>query len=313
MPKGSKKHSRFRAMRVGVLALIGLAVLLYVMLFGNNIAILNPKGLIAEEQLKLIVFSVVLLLIVAVPVVFALYFTAWKYRESNAKAAYAPETRESKLLAVSMWAIPSVFMLVLAVVMIPATHKLEPKKVIAGETKPLTVQVVATRWKWVFIYPEQKIATVNFLQIPVDTPVTFELTADEAPMSSFWIPNLGGMLYAMNGHVNRLNLMATTPGDYPGSTAEINGAGFAGMKFTARAGSREEFDLWVQGVQLTGKALTRAEYDKLVKPSEDYPATFYSEYENDLYDKVLMKYAGSGHNHEQASDQPAGNHEEHAH
>jgi cytochrome o ubiquinol oxidase subunit 2 len=148
-----------------------------------------------------------------------------------------------------------------------------------------------------FIYTEQNIATVNFVQIPVNTSVQFELTADEAPMSSFWIPNLGGQLYSMTSHVNRLNLMADTPGDYPGSSAEINGAGFSGMKFTARASSEQDFGLWVQTVKQSPNVLDGAVYDKVLAPSENNPVEFYSAYDEGLYDKVIAKYEGPGGGH----------------
>jgi len=196
----------------------------------------------------------------------------------------------------SLWAIPTVFMLVLASVMWSATHKLAPQKAIASGTKPLTVQVIAMRWKWLFIYPEQNIATVNFVQVPTGTPVLFELTADEAPMSSFWIPHWGGQLYAMTGHVNPLNLLAETPGDYAGRSAEINGAGFAGMKFVAHASSKEDFDVWVKSVQLSSDVLDSEKYGMLLKPSENNTATFYSKADTDVYDNVLTKYNGS-HDH----------------
>jgi cytochrome o ubiquinol oxidase subunit II len=279
--------------RVFILAVIGFAVLLYVLLQGHNIALLNPKGLMAAEQKSLIIFAAVLPLVIAVPTIAFLYYTAWKYRETNPKATYEPDRKHGKLFNVGIWLAPAAFMMVLSVVMWSATHRLEPQKSIAAEAKPLTIQVVALRWKWLFIYPEQKIATVNFVQIPKDTPVRFELTADDAPMSAFWIPNLGGMLYAMTGHMNPLNLMAHTPGDYPGSVAEINGDGFAKMKFTARVSSREDFDAWVQSTRWSPEVLNAAEYDKLLKPSEGNPAAFYSEFEDGLYDKVLMKYHGS--------------------
>jgi cytochrome o ubiquinol oxidase subunit 2 len=277
--------------------MLGLALVLKLLLYGHNIALLNPKGLIAHEQFGLMIFAAGWLLAIAVPVVGLLYFTAWRYRESNQHAIFAPDTQQGKWATVGIWAIPSLFMLVLSVVMWTSTHRLQPQKAIAADVKPITIQVVAMRWKWLFIYPEQHIATVNFVQVPTDTPVKFELTADDAPMSSFWIPNLGGMLYAMTGHVNQLNLMATKPGDYPGNTAEITGAGFAGMKFTARASSKADFDQWVQGVKWYPNTLGSSEYDQLVKPSEDNAAAFYSDYENGLYDKVLTKYS-SGHNHE---------------
>ena len=282
------------------LVLVDFALLIRYLVHGKNVALFNPKGLIAHEQLSLMVFTVTVLLAIAVPTLFILFFTAWKYRESNAKATYAPGARHSKLLDLSMWLIPTAFMLVLAIVMWSATHRLIPQQTIAADAKPLRIQVVSMRWKWLFIYPDHNIATVNFVQVPLNTPVQFELTADEAPMSSFWIPNLGGQLYSMTGHVNRLNLLADTPGDYPGSSAEINGAGFSGMKFTARASSMEDFDRWVQEVKQSPDVLDTATYESVLKPSENNPTAFYSAFEPSLYENVLMKYAGS-HDHQPAT------------
>lgn len=287
-----------------LLGLIGLGFLLTILLWGSDITLLNPQGLIAGEQLKLILFSVVVLLIIAVPALLMFYFFAWKYRESNKKATYDPDARHGKFFVFCVWAVPTLFAVVLALMMWPATQRLEPRKAINSDAKPLTIQVVALRWKWLFIYPEQKIATVNFVQIPVDTPIEFELTADEAPMSSFWIPHLGGQLYAMTGHTNRLNMMADTLGDYTGKSAEINGAGFADMKFTTRVSSKEDFDLWVQDIQFSD-VLDDAEYEALIKPSEANPAAFYS-VTYDLYGTVLMKYMGS-HEHMQTEKKPPEN------
>ncbi len=153
------------------------------------------------------------------------------------------------------------------------------------------------RWKWLFIYPDQGIATVNFVQIPTGTPIQFELSADEAPMNSFWIPQLAGQLYAMTGHVNQLNVVADTNGVFQGSAAEINGPGFAGMKFVTRAGSMSDFNAWVQGVQKSPQALDDMEYQKLLKPSESNPAAYYSKADPDLYEAMLNKYAGSHGRH----------------
>ncbi|HZM63846.1 MAG TPA: COX aromatic rich motif-containing protein [Candidatus Saccharimonadales bacterium] len=296
MGKNRKKNGWSTAGPI-LLVLAGLAVLITLLLRDTNVALFNSKGLIADEQQSLMLLTVGIMLILGIPAVCLIYFTAWRYRESNTRPARNPNAGHGKLLNASMWLVPGAIALVLAMILWPATHHLAPQKQIAAEAKPLTIQVVALRWKWLFIYPEQKIATVNYVQVPVGTPVTFELTADEAPMSSFWIPNLGGMLYAMTGHVNRLNLLATVPGDYPGSSAEINGAGFAGMKFTASATSKETFDQWVRDVSLTAKTMDGTEYDKLLKPSENNPSELYSLLENDLYDKVVMKYMGSHEAH----------------
>lgn len=293
MPK--HKHSRHET-KLGWLALLGVAFVIAFLLIGQDVSILNPKGLMAHEQRSLILFAGGLLLTAAVPTIFVLYFMAWKYRETNKTATYDAAQRHGKFFTFSIWAIPSLFMLVLGLVMWPATHRLEPRKDLVSDAKPVKIQVIAMRWKWVFIYPEQHIATVNYIEIPTDVPVQFDLTADEVPMSSFWIPHLSGQLYAMTGHVNRLNIMANEPGDYPGSSAEINGAGFAGMKFTTHAGSQDDFNIWVQRVKSTSHKLDADEYDKLVKPSENNSISFYSDASPDLYDALLLKYNGS-HNH----------------
>ena len=297
MSKNKKKHSVGKAVTCIILGLTALALLIATFMRGNNIALVNTKGTIANEQLGLIAVTVVIMLLIAIPALILLYFTAWKYRESNNRATYDTTVDHGKLLVVGMWLVPSIIAVILASIMWPATHRLEPHKAIAADAKPLTIQVVAMRWKWLFIYPEQNIATVNFVQIPVGTPVEFDLTADESPMSSFWIPNLGGMLYAMTGHTNQLNLIADAPGDYPGSSGEINGAGFAGMKFTARASSMDDFNSWVLDVKRSANKMNASQYDKLVQPSEDNPTAFYSAAESDLYDRILKKYVGPSGGH----------------
>jgi cytochrome o ubiquinol oxidase subunit 2 len=287
-----REHRPGSLARVIVMGIAALTLLYALLMRGHNVADLNPKGFVAHEQMGMIIFSTIVLLAVSVPTVFLLYFTAWKYRESNSSAKHDPKHQAGKLFVIAAWGIPAAFMAVLSVAMWTATHQYVPQQTIAAKAKPMVVEVVALRWKWLFIYPEQHIATVNYVQVPVNTPVTFELTADDTPMSGFWIPNLGGMLYAMTGHINRLNLMAQTPGDYPGRTSEINGAGYDSMTFTARASSQADFDGWVENAQLSGRVLNEAEYQKLLQPSEANPATFYSQYERGLYAKVLMKYTG---------------------
>lgn len=293
-----KKLNPIWTASIVIVALFNFAVLIKILLQGKNIAILNPKGWIAHEQYNLLVFTTAVLLVVMIPTLLFLFFVAWRYRDTHSKIK-APKPNRSKFLVFGMWAFPTAIMLLLASVMIPATHRLAPQNAIASDVEPITIQVVSLRWKWLFIYPEQGIASVNFVEVPINTPIHFELTADEAPMSSFWIPNLGGQLYTMTGMVNRLNLMADVPGDYPGSSAEINGAGFAGMKFTARASYNENFDKWVEQVKQSPQKLDEVSYKNLVQPSENHPVEFFSAYENGLYDKVVMKYRPDGHGHEE--------------
>lgn len=298
MSEVNKKQRRRGGAWILILLLIGFVMLLRYLVRGKNIALFNPQGLIAQQQHSLMMFVVTVLFCLAIPTLTILFFTVWRYRESNPKAKPAPETRRSKYFAVSLWMIPLAALLLLVSVMWPATHRLAPQNAINNGAKPLTIQVISLRWKWLFLYPEQGIATVNFVQLPVDTPVTFEMTADETPMSSFWVPNLAGQLYTMTGHVNRLNLLASAPGDYPGKTAEINGAGFAGMNFTVRASSTRDFDDWVQSVKQAPNALDGAGYQSLLTPSENNPVALYSAYGPDLYANVIAKYTGPGeHTH----------------
>jgi cytochrome o ubiquinol oxidase subunit 2 len=298
MPKNKKSSLGNIVWRI-VFGLAGLTVVIAAIVHGNNIALLDSRGMVAHEQRKLLVMVVALLMVIAIPSLFLVYFTAWKYRESNVKVQSRSRTKSNKILVSIIWLVPSIFALLLATIMWPATHRLDPKQTIDADAKPITIQVISMRWKWVFIYPEQHIATVNYVQIPEHTPVKFMLTADEAPMSSFWIPNLGGQLYTMTGHSNQLNLVGDTQGDYVGSSAEINGAGFADMKFTARVSPKSAFDFWLNEARLSGKTLSETEYQQLLKPSEKNPTVLYGDVDNTLYDRVLMKYGASmgGHEH----------------
>ncbi len=291
------KIKRVNAAWFVLLGLSCLALILYLILSDLNIAVLNPSGQIANQQFNLLIMLVLIMLIIAIPSLFLIYHFAWKYREENTKIVHSHSRKQGKLVVVGMWVIPTVFMMLIVSVMVPVTQKLAPAKQIESANETLTIQVVAMRWKWLFIYPEQNIASVNFVQLPVDRPVKFVLTADEAPMSSFWIPQLGGQLYAMTGHTNPLNLIAEDTGDYKGVNAEINGKGFTGMNFTARVGSEQDFESWVKDVQYTENTLDNDKYDDLLMPSEDNEVELYSSSTIDLYDKVLVKYNGPSDSH----------------
>lgn len=303
MAKHTKKQSKPARLYLLGLAVMGLFVLVTAILVrGMDIALLNPMGAIADEQSRLLVISTSIMLGFAAIIMFFIYFFAWRYRETNQKTVHNPNAGRSKLLIFTAWASPIAIFIILASLMLPATQKLEPQRSIESNNDELTIRVVAMRWKWLFMYPEQDIATVNFVQIPVDTPVRFELTADEAPMNSFWIPHLGGMLYSMTGHVNPLNLISHTPGDYNGGAAEVNGRGFAGMKFVARVSTQADFDAWVNEAAGQPAELDAAEYARILEPSENNPASVYRSPANqELFDNLLKKYSGT-HDHYEASE-----------
>ncbi len=264
-------------------------VLLYLILIGKNIELFNPAGVIAYGERHVIFALTIVMLILAIPVLILLFFTAYKYREGNTKVKYDPDGKSNPFGHFLWWAIPSFLVVMLAIISYRATHKLDPYKPIESSNKTLTIQVVALDWKWLFIYPEQNIATVNYLQLPVDTPINFILTAD-APMNSFWIPQLSGQIYAMSGMSTQIHMMANKIGEYSGSAAEINGKGFADMRFVTRVTSQKDFDSWVVTLQNTASPLDEKTYNKLAKPSENTPQYFYSPVDHDLYDNIVNKF-----------------------
>lgn len=255
-----------------------------------TIAVLSPKGIIAQKEFRLLVTAVFLMMLIVVPVfIFTIYVT-WKFRAGNKQAgAYTPDWGGTRALQITWWALPGLIIFSLAIINWRSTHELDPLKPLNSTAKPITIQVVALQWKWLFIYPEQNIATVNFVEFPEATPVNFQLTAD-APMNSFWIPQLGGQMYAMTGMSTQLHLMANHSGDYNGSAAEISGGGFADMRFIARASSEADFSAWLQTVKNSNSKLDVSEYNRLSEPSENNPPTFYASTESNLYNRIMMKF-----------------------
>jgi cytochrome o ubiquinol oxidase subunit II len=251
--------------------------------------VFDPQGPVALQERNIIVFAVVLMLFVAIPLIITLYTFAWKYRAGNKNAKHEPERVGHVRGQLIFWAILAFFIVIISTLNWFSTHALDPAKPLASNAKPITIQVVALEWKWLFIYPEQQIATVNYIQFPAGTPVHFELTAD-GPMSSFWIPELGSQIYAMAAMQTQINLMASTTGEFVGKNTEINGAGFAGMTFMAKASSQADFDAWVASVKASSKYLSVDEYNVLAAPSQDSPATFYSGVDQALYGEILNKY-----------------------
>lgn len=296
-----------------ILLFLGITSLLAVFLLGNDIAVLSPKGMIASKERDLIVTTTLLMLIVVVPVFILTFSIAWKYRATNKRAKYNPDWDHNRLIEFSWWAIPSIIIFVLALITWKSTHDLDPFKPLNTGTQPIKVQVVALQWKWLFIYPQENIASVNFVQFPDRTPVNFEITAD-APMNSFWVPQLGGQVYAMAGMKTKLHLIADQPGSYNGSSANISGRGFARMRFIAKASSQSDFEDWVRLVKNSPKRLTLDEYSKLARPSENNPATYYSSTEEGLLDTIVMKFLTptdgrqGGDHHEGSSDYKATSH-----
>jgi cytochrome o ubiquinol oxidase subunit 2 len=251
--------------------------------------VLDPKGPVGAEQRDLIVIATILCGVILVPVLVLTGWIVWRYRDSKSnKASYKPNWSHSTSLEIVWWAVPIIIIVTLAVVTLKYTYALEPSKPLKSDKEPITIQVTSLDWKWLFTYPEQGIATVNYLQIPEDTPIKFELTSD-APMNSFWIPQLGGQIYTMSGMAMTLYLQADEIGHYFGTGANFSGEHFADMTFDVNATSREDFDSFIAKTKKVPTKLTKEGYDELAMPGKS-GVRYFSEIPEGLFEQIVTKY-----------------------
>jgi cytochrome o ubiquinol oxidase subunit II len=271
------------------------ALTLPLALTGCDLVVMSPSGDIAMQQRDLIIISVVLMLLIIIPVICLTFYFAWHYRRSNTEARYDPEWHHSTRLEVIIWAAPLAIIIALGAVTWISTHKLDPyrpldridaQRPVTPETKPITIEVVALDWKWLFLYPEQGIATVNEIAAPVDRPIEFKITGSTV-MNSFYIPALAGQIYAMPGMQTKLHAVINKEGVFDGFSANYSGDGFSGMRFKFHGMNNQAFDQWVAQVKNQGSALNRDAYLKLERPSTRVPVTYYANVENGLYEAIL--------------------------
>lgn len=277
-------------------------VVFAVLLAGCNTVVLNPSGDIAAQQGHLIVVSTVLMLLIIVPVIVLTLLFAWRYRESNKQADYRPDWDHSTQLELVIWAVPLLIIIALGALTWITTHTLDPfrplsridaKREVPAGTKPLVIDVVALDWKWLFVYPEQGIATVNEVAAPVDRPIEFRITASSV-MNAFYVPALAGMIYAMPAMETKLNAVINKPGVYDGISANYSGAGFSDMRFKFLGKTDADFDAWVKTVKADGQPLSRAGYLQLEKPSVREPVHYYATVADGLYDAILNRCVETG-------------------
>jgi cytochrome o ubiquinol oxidase subunit 2 len=283
---------------LGRVAMPGFAALLG----GCNTVLMNPSGDVAAQQGHLIVVSTLLMLLIIVPVIILTFVFAWRYRQSNTAAVYEPDWDHSIQLELVIWAAPLLIIIALGALTWISTHTLDPyrpvqradaKHPLAPGVKPLTIDVVALDWKWLFIYPEQGIATVNELAAPVDVPIEFRITA-ESVMNSFFIPALAGQIYAMPGMETQLHAVINRAGDFQGFSANYSGAGFSGMHFVFRGMRGTDFDAWVAQARSAGAALDRDGYRELQKPSMREPVHRYATVTPGLYEAIVGRCLAAG-------------------
>lgn len=272
-----------------LLLMVGIIAGVFLLAHGSTVGLLNPQGIIALKERHVIVTTVLLMLLIVVPV-FVLAFTfAWRYRASNTGARYLPNWEHNRFEEFVWWGVPMIIIAVLAVITWTSSHQLDPYRRIESTTQPLTIQVVSLNWKWLFIYPAQGIATVNYVALPEQTPIEFQLTS-AAMMNALWIPQLGGQEMTMPGMITQLHLMAASTGTYTGLSSNFSGMGFSGMHFPVQSMTQDSFNQWVNTIKQATSSLDKTTYQALASPSENNPPTFYRLGDASLYTSIVMQF-----------------------
>lgn len=269
-----------------------IALLLPLLLAACAPAVLDPAGPVAAGDRSVLLNALAIMLAIVVPTIVATLAFAWWYRAGNKRAAYDPDFTYSGQLELLVWSIPLLAVIFLAGVGWVGAHVLEPSRPLASRTPPLTVQVVALDWKWLFIYPEQGVATVNRLVIPAGRPISFRITSATV-MNSFFVPRLGSQIYAMSGMDAKLHLQADHPGQYRGLSAHYSGAGFSDMGFAVDAVAPTAFDQWVGATRAAGPVLDTATYARLAAQEATMAPLAFRAVQPGLYDSVVAQ-AGTG-------------------
>jgi cytochrome o ubiquinol oxidase subunit 2 len=253
---------------------------------GCTEGILDPHGPVAAAEQQILFNSLAIMLAIVIPTIAATLGVAYWFRASNKRARYLPDFDYSDRLEALVWSIPAMTVILVGGVAWVGSHDLDPRRAIASTPKPVNVQVVSLDWKWLFIYPDQGIASVNRLIVPTDTPISFELTSSGV-MNSFFVPQLGSQIYTMSGMATHLQLLADHPGTYRGMSAQFSGEGFADMRFTVEAVSPQEFAQWVIAARNSGPVLDTQAYEGLVEPSQAVAPLTYRSVAPGLFKTIL--------------------------
>ena len=247
---------------------------------------LDPQGPIGAANAKILLNALGIMLVIVVPTIILILVFGWWFRASNPRARYRPDFVYSGGIEMVVWGIPILVILFLGGVIWIGSHELDPFKPISSPAKPVEVQVVSLDWKWLFIYPEQGVASVNELVVPAGVPVHFSLTSASV-MNMFFVPQLGTMIATMNGMVTQVHLAADNPGEFYGQSAQYSGGGFSDMNFTARAVPQDAFAQWVATARQSGSALDRTSYLALCQQSSNVRPFTYRSVEANLFDAVV--------------------------
>jgi len=264
--------------------------------------VMNPSGDIAKQEALLINISTVLMLIIVIPVLIMTVLYAWRYRASNTKAKYTPDWHHSATLETIIWTAPLVIILLLSGLTFVATHRLDPylpitrisaDKPLPEKDNTLIIEAVSLDWKWLFLYPDLGIATVNEIAAPVDRPIKFKITSGSV-MNALFIPDLAGMIYAMSGMETKLHAVINKPGVYDGFSGNYSGHGFSQMRFKFHGLDEDGFDAWVEKVRSTGESLGNESYLELAKKTTGHPVVYYGDVNTRLFHDILNHCVKAG-------------------
>jgi cytochrome o ubiquinol oxidase subunit II len=292
-PRPATRFASMPARRLKPRCRLSVALTLLLQLAGCSGGVLDPQGPIGAAEKTILLNALTIMLVIVVPTIVVALVFAWWFRASNTRARYRPDWAFSGALELIIWSIPVLVIMFLGGVIWIGSHELDPAHPIASGSKPTEVQVVSLDWKWLFIYPEQGIASVNEVVVPAGIPVHFRLTSASV-MNTFFVPQLGGMIYMMNGMATQIWLQADKPGDFYGRSGHFSGDGFSGMRFILRAVTPDAFSAWVEATRRTGRTLDRAAYARLAEQSQDVAPFTYREIDPVLFEAVVRQQIPPG-------------------
>jgi cytochrome o ubiquinol oxidase subunit 2 len=252
--------------------------------------VLDPQGPVSSAERLILLNATAIMLVVAVPVIVLTLAFAWWYRASNTRAAYRPDWEYSGQIELVVWSVPTMVVILLAGVAWIGSHELDPRVELHSDAKPVRIQAVSLDWKWLFIYPDQHVATVNEIFVPAGAPIEFMLTSATV-MNAFFVPQLGTQIYTMPGMTTHLNLLAARVGDYPGLSSHFSGGGFSDMQFMVHAVSGPQFERWLDSTHADHPALDAESYTNLARASSNVGLQTYGNVDSMLFEYILKATA----------------------
>jgi cytochrome o ubiquinol oxidase subunit II len=250
--------------------------------------VLDPQGPVSAAERLILINATAIMLVVVLPVIVLTLAFAWWYRAGNRRATYAPDWEYSGHIELVVWSIPTMVVILLGAVAWIGSHQLDPARALTSDRTPLQIEVVSLDWKWLFIYPQQQVASVNDLVVPAGTPLEFVMTSATV-MDAFFVPQLGGQIYTMPGMATRLNLLADRPGDYPGLSSNFSGDGFSDMRFMLHAVPAAEFQQWLGRTRSAASPLDAAAYARLAADNRDNSLRTYGNVDPHLFEHIVQQ------------------------